>query len=199
MTPEEQTVVADSMGLALLVVLEMLSPAERICFVLHDMFSFSFDEIGQILGKSTDACRQLASRARRRVRTAEDPSADPLRQREVVDAFLVASRKGDFQTLLSLLSPDVELVADTAAVAIGAPERKDGPFDVATRFSGGAQSARAALLDGLAGLVWAQGGHPKVVFDFTVAAGKVKRIDMIGDEDVISEMNIEYLRRMKSE
>jgi RNA polymerase sigma-70 factor (ECF subfamily) len=199
MTPEERAEVADSIGLALLVVLEMLSPAQRIAFVLHDMFSFSFEEIGQVLGKSTDACRQLASRARRRVRTAQDPSADPQRQREVVDAFLGASRSGDFQTLLSLLSPDVELVADAAAVAIGAPERKDGPFDVATRFSGGARGARTALLDGLAGLVWAQGGTPKVAFDFTVIEGKVMRIHMIGDEDVLSEMNIEYLRREKGE
>ncbi len=199
MTPEERAEVADSIGLALLVVLEMLSPAQRIAFVLHDMFSFSFEEIGQVLGKSTDACRQLASRARRRVRTAQDPSADPQRQREVVDAFLGASRSGDFQTLLSLLSPDVELVTDAAAVAIGAPERKDGPFDVATRFSGGARGARTAFLDGLAGLVWAQGGKPKVAFDFTVIEGKVIRIDMIGDEAVLSEMNIEYLRREKGE
>jgi RNA polymerase sigma-70 factor (ECF subfamily) len=199
MTPEEQAEVADSIGVALLVVLEKLSPAERIAFVLHDMFSFSFDEIAGILGRSTDASRQLASRARRRVRTADDPSVDPQRQRAVVDAFLGASRKGDFQTLLTLLSPDVELVADAAAVAIGAPERKDGPFDVATRFSGGAQSARTALLDGLAGLVWARGGKPKVAFDFTVVAGKVTRIDMIGDEDVLSEMNIEYVRREKDD
>ena len=166
----------------------MLSPAERISFVLHDMFSVTFDEIAEILGKSSEACRQLASRARRRVRTAEDPAADPQRQRDVVDAFLIASRNGDFQSLLSLLSP----------VAIGAPERKDGPFDVATRFSGGAQSARIALLDGLAGLVWARGSKPKVAFDFTVVAGQVTRIDMIGDEDVLSEMNIEYLRREKT-
>jgi RNA polymerase sigma-70 factor (ECF subfamily) len=198
LAPDEQVVLADSMGLALLIVLEMLSPAERISFVLHDMFSVTFDEIAEILGKSSEACRQLASRARRRVRTAEDPAADPQRQRDVVDAFLIASRNGDFQSLLSLLSPDVELVADAAAVAIGAPERKDGPFDVATRFSGGAQSARIALLDGLAGLVWARGSKPKVAFDFTVVAGQVTRIDMIGDEDVLSEMNIEYLRREKT-
>jgi RNA polymerase sigma-70 factor (ECF subfamily) len=195
MTPEEQAVVADSMGMALLVVLELLSPAERISFVLHDMFSFSFEEVGAILGKSTEACRQLASRARRRVRTADDPGADPQRQREVVDAFLRASKSGDFQTLLSLLSPDVELVADAAAVAIGAPERKDGPFDVATRFSGGAQAARMALLDGVAGFVWSQGGKPKVAFDFTVVAGKVTRIDMIGDTEVLDEIAIEYPRR----
>jgi RNA polymerase sigma-70 factor, ECF subfamily len=199
MSPEEQAEIADTVGVALLVVLEKLSPAERIAFVLHDMFSFSFDEIGGILGKSSEASRQLASRARRRVRTADDPSADPQRQREVVDAFLGASRKGDFQMLLTLLSPDVELVADAAAVAIGAPERKDGPFDVATRFSGGAQSARLALLDGRAGLVWAQGGKPKVAFDFTVDAGYVTRIDMIGDEDVLSEMNVEYVRRAKGD
>jgi RNA polymerase sigma factor (sigma-70 family) len=195
MTPEEQVVLAESMGLALLVVLEMLSPAERISFVLHDMFSVPFEEISEMLDKSPEACRQLASRARRRVRTAADPVADPNRQREVVDAFLMASRNGDFDTLLSLLSPDVELVSDAAAVAIGAPERKDGPIDVATRFSGGAQSARTALLDGLAGLVWAQGGRPKIAFDFTVVAGRVTRIDMIGDEDILSEMTIEYLRR----
>jgi RNA polymerase sigma factor (sigma-70 family) len=199
MSPEEQAEVADSVGVALLVVLEKLSPAERIAFVLHDMFSFSFDEVAAILGRTTDASRQLASRARRRVRIADDPSVDPQRQREVVDAFLSASRNGDFQSLLTLLSPDVELVADAAAVAIGAPERKDGPFDVATRFSGGAQSARTALLDGLAGLVWAQGGKPKVAFEFTVIAGQVTRIDMIGDEDVLSEMNIEFVRREKSD
>jgi RNA polymerase sigma-70 factor (ECF subfamily) len=195
MSPEEQVVLADSVGLALLIVLETLSPAERITFVLHDMFSVPFDEIAEMLGKSPEACRQLASRARRRVRTANDPTADPQRQREVVDAFLDASKSGDFQTLLSLLSPDVELVADAAAVAIGAPERKDGPFDVATRFSGGARAARTALLDGLAGLVWAQGGKPKIAFEFTVVSGKVARIDMIGDEEILGEMSIDYVRR----
>ena len=195
LTPEEQVELAESMGLALLVVLEMLAPAERISFVLHDMFSVPFDEISEMLGKSPEACRQLASRARRRVRTAKDPAADPNRQREVVGAFLTASKNGDFQTLLSLLSADVALVSDAAAIAIGAPERKDGPLDVATRFSGGAQAARVALLDGLAGLVWAQGGQPKVAFDFMVIAGKVTRIDMIGDEKVLGEMTIEYVRR----
>lgn len=194
-TPEEQAVVADSIGIALLVVLELLSPAERISFVLHDLFSVPFEEIAEILAKSTDACRQLASRARRRVRTADEPAAQGHLQREVVDAFLSASRGGDFQTLLSLLSPDVELVSDTGAIAIGAPERKDGAFDVATRFSGGAQSARLALLDGRAGLVWAQGGTPTIAFDFTLVEGRVTRIDMIGDTDVLSEIQIDYVRR----
>jgi RNA polymerase sigma-70 factor (ECF subfamily) len=162
-SPEEQVELADSMGLALLIVLETLSPAERITFVLHDMFSVPFDEIAEMLGKSPETCRQLASRARRRVRTANDPTANPKRQREVVDAFLDAS--------------------------------KSGPFDVATRFSGGARAARTALLDGLAGLVWAQGGNPKIVFEFTVVSGKVTRIDMIGDEEILGEMSIDYVRR----
>jgi RNA polymerase sigma-70 factor (ECF subfamily) len=131
------------------------------------------------------------------VRSADDPTADPKRQREVVEAFLSASKSGDFELLLTLLSPDVELVADPAAVALGSPERKDGPFDVATRFSGGAKAARTALLDGRAGLVWAQGGRPKVAFEFTVSAGLVTRIDMIGDEEVLDEMDIEYVRGEK--
>ncbi len=148
-TPEDQAVLADSIGVAMLVVLELLSPAERISFVLHDLFSLSFDEVSEVLGKSPEACRQLASRARRRIRTSNEPSADPVLQRNVVDAFLRAARCGDFETLLSLLSPDVALVADAAAVALGAPERKDGPFDVATRFSGGAQADEwRSLMDG---------------------------------------------------
>jgi RNA polymerase sigma-70 factor (ECF subfamily) len=196
-TPEERAVIADSMGLALLVVLEMLSPAERIAFVLHDMFSVSFDEISEILDKSSEACRQLASRARRRVRTAEDPTSDPQRQREVVDAFLSASKSGDFQKLLSLLSPDVELMADPSAVGIGAPVHLYGPHDVASRFSGGAKAARTALLNGRAGLVWAQGGRPKVAFDFTLVAGQITNIDMISDEDVLGEMRIEYVPRVQ--
>jgi RNA polymerase sigma-70 factor (ECF subfamily) len=196
-TPEDQAVLADSIGLALLVVLELLSPAERIAFVLHDLFSVSFDEIGEILAKSPEACRQLASRARRRIRASDEPTADPQLQRDVVTAFLRAARDGEFQTLLSLLSPDVELVADTGAVALGAPERKDGPFDVATRFSGGAQAARVALLDDRAGLVWAQGGTPKVAFEFTLVNGIITRIDMIGDREVLDEIRVEYVRREK--
>lgn len=194
-TPEEQAIMADSIGFALLVVLEVLSPAERISFVLHDMFSISFDEIAGILGKSPEACRQLASRARRRVRTAEDPRRDPQRQREVVDAFLSAARGGDLELLLSLLSPDVELVADAAAAAMGAPGHLGGPDAVASLFSGGARAARTALLDGLAGLAWVQRGATRVAFDFTVVAGKVTRIEMIGDEEVLEEMHIEFLRR----
>ena len=194
-TPEDQAILADSMGHALLIVLDRLNPAERISFVLHDMFSVSFEEIAWILGKSAEACRQLASRARRRVRIAEDPASDPHRQREIVDAFLAAAKTGDFEMLLSLLSPDAELVADAAAIAMGAPASLVGPSDVASRFSGGAKAARIALLDGLAGLVWAQGGTPKVAFDFTVVAGRVSRIEMIADQDVLGEIDIDFVRR----
>jgi RNA polymerase sigma factor (sigma-70 family) len=194
-TPEDQAILADSMGYALLVVLDSLTPAERISLVLHDMFSVSFEEIAGILGKSAEACRQLASRARRRVRRAEDPTSDRERQRQVVDAFLAAARKGDFEALLCLLSPDVELLSDSAAIAMGSPTKLVGPHDVAARFSGGAQAARTALLDGLAGLVWSQGGTPKVAFDFTVVEGQVTKIEMIGDQDVLEEIDIEFLGR----
>ena len=193
LTPEDQAILADSMGHALLIVLDRLTPAERISFVLHDMFAVSFEEIGEILGKSPEACRQLASRARRRVRLAQDPTTDPQQQREIVVAFLAAAKNGDFQALLSLLSPDVELVADAAAIVMGAPASLAGPHDVASRFSGGAKAARTVLLDGLAGLVWSQGGAPKVAFDFTVVAGNVTKIEMIADPDVLEEIEIEVL------
>jgi RNA polymerase sigma-70 factor (ECF subfamily) len=193
-TPEEQAILADSMGPALLIVLDRLTPAERICFVLHDMFAVSYEEIAGILGKSPEACRQIASRARRRVRMTEDPTSDPQRQREIVDAFLAAAKTGDFQMLLSLLSPDVELVADAAAIGMGAPASLVGCNDVASRFSGGAKAARTALLDGLAGLVWSQGGTVKVAFDFTVVADKVTKIEMIAEHDVLGEIDIEVLR-----
>lgn len=190
-TPEDQAILADSMGPALLIVLDRLNPAERIAFVLHDTFSVTYEEVASILGKSSEACRQLASRARRRVRIAEDPTSDPQRQAQIVDAFLAAAKTGDFQMLLSILSPDVELVADPAAVAMGAPASLVGPNDVAMRFSGGAKAARTVLLDGLAGLMWAQGGTPRVAFDFTVVGAKVTKIEMIADSDVLGEMDIE--------
>jgi RNA polymerase sigma-70 factor (ECF subfamily) len=198
-SPEEQAVLADSLGVALLIILEQLSPAERICFVLHDNFSVSFDEIAVILSKSTDACRQLASRARRRVRTAEDPRSDPARQRVVVDAFLDAAKKGDFQSLLSLLSPNVELVADAAAVAMGGPPTQRGPREVAAVFSGRARAARVALIDGVAGLVWSQGGTTKVAFDFSLTDGLITKIEMIADEEVLGEMEIQNPRRLSDD
>lgn len=194
-SPEEQAVLADSLGIALLIILEQLSPAERICFVLHDMFAVSFDEIASIVAKSSEACRQLASRARRRVRTAQDPRTDPVTQRAVVDAFVVAAKSGDFERLLSLLSPDVNLVPDGAAVAMGGPETQHGPHDVATVFSGRARATRVALIDGLAGLVWSQGTITRVAFDFSLVGGLISSIDMIADVDVLEELTIESVRR----
>jgi RNA polymerase sigma-70 factor (ECF subfamily) len=196
-TPEDHAILADSIGQALLIVLDRLNPAQRISFVLHDMFSLSYADIAGILGKTPEDCRQLASRARRRVRVAEDPTFDPQRQRDIVDAFLAAAKAGDFKTLLSLLSPDAELVADAAATAMGVPASFVGANDVAGRFSGGAKAARTALLDGLAGLVWVQGGTPKVAFDFTVAGGKVTHIEMIADDDVLGEIEIEFFREAR--
>jgi RNA polymerase sigma factor (sigma-70 family) len=198
-TPEDQVILAESIGEALLIVLDRLTPAERISFVLHDMFAVSYEEIAGILGKSPEACRQLVSRARRRVRRAEDPTSDPQRQREIVDAFLAAAKSGDFQMLLSLLSPDVELEADPTAITMGAPASLLGSNDVASMFSGRAKGARTALLDGLAGMVWAQGGTAKVAFDFTVVDGKVTKIEMIADDDVLGEIEIEVLGRGSSQ
>src|SRR5262245_44253797 len=128
--PEYEAVLADSVGPALLVVLETLAPAERLAFVLHDMFGVPFDEIAAIVGRSPDAARQLASRARRRVQGADTASTDPDRQREVVDAFLAAARGGDFEALLALLDPDVVLRADAAAVTTGAPREIVGAMGV---------------------------------------------------------------------
>jgi RNA polymerase sigma factor (sigma-70 family) len=196
-TPEDQAVLADALGGALLVVLDRLTPAERIALVLHDMFSLSFGEVGGILDRSPEACRQLASRARRRVRQAQDPATDPRRQRETVEAFLTAATSGDFAALLAILSPDAELVADPAAVAMGAPAGLASSDEVATMFSGRAKGARTALLDGLAGLVWAQGGTPRVAFDFTVEAGRVTRIEMTADPEVLGEIDLEVLGRTR--
>jgi ketosteroid isomerase-like protein len=128
----------------------------------------------------------------------EDPTSDPQRQREIVDAFLAAAKTGDFQLLVSLLSLDAELVADAAAITMGAPTSLVGSKDVASMFSGRAKGARTALLDGFAGLVWAQGGTPRVVFDFTVVEGKVTRIEMIADSDVLEEIEIDLLGHRRS-
>jgi RNA polymerase sigma-70 factor (ECF subfamily) len=198
-TPEEQALLADSVGVALLIVLEQLSPAERICFVLHDTFSISFDEISLILSKSPEACRQLASRARRRLRTTDDPQADPGAQRAVVDAFLAAAKNGDFASLLNLLSPDVELTCDAAAIAMGGPAPQRGSHDVAAVFSGKARAARLAMLDGAPGLVWSQGGVTRVAFDFSMVRGKIVGIAMIADTEVLEEMLIEVPRRSKED
>jgi RNA polymerase sigma-70 factor (ECF subfamily) len=187
--PEQEALLADAVGPALLVVLDTLSPAERLAFVLHDLFAVPFDELGTILDRSPEAARQLASRARRRVRGATAP-ADPARQRQIVDAFLAASRDGDFDSLLALLDPDVVVRADAAAVATGAAPEVRGAREVAETFVGRARAAQTALIDGLAGLVWSRGGRPQVVFDITVDGDRITAIDLIADRDRLDAMEV---------
>ncbi len=192
--PEQEVMLAEGIGLALIVVLETLTPAERVAFVLHDMFAMPFDEIAPIVGRSETATRQLASRARRRVRgTPKAPRADVARQRKIVDAFLAASRGGDFGALLALLDPAVVLRSDAAAVQVGADMEVAGRESVAAVFAGRARTARAALIDGLPGLVWAPGGKPRVVFGFKVAQDKVVEIEMIADPARLEAMEVVIL------
>jgi RNA polymerase sigma-70 factor (ECF subfamily) len=187
--PEEEALLADSVGLALLVVLETLTPAERLAFVMHDVFSVPFDEIAGIVGRSPTAARQLASRARRRVQGAATiPDADFTQQRAVVDAFLAASRGGDFGALLALLDPDVVLRIDGAAADMGASGGIRGAETVARQFAGRAQVARMALIGGAVGAVWAPGGEPRVIFSFTLARGKIVAIDLIADPERLRQL-----------
>jgi RNA polymerase sigma-70 factor (ECF subfamily) len=197
--PEQQAVLADSVGLALLVVLDTLGPAERLAFVLHDMFGVPFEDIASILGRSTAAAKQLASRARRRVRGAapdEDVETDVTRQRAVVDAFLAASRGGDFDALLALLAPNVVLRADSTVVkrprANLQPEVR-GARAVAGAFAGRASGARMALIDGFVGAIWAQGGRTLSAFEFRVAHGKIVSIDVVADPARLGELEVEVL------
>jgi RNA polymerase sigma-70 factor (ECF subfamily) len=186
---------ADTVGAALLVVLDSLRPAERLAFVLHDMFAVPFDEIGGVLGRSPDAAKQLASRARRRVQGSADdaPIVDAGRHREVVAAFLAASRAGDFDALVALLHPDIELRADEGATRMGAPGRLAGAAAVAGMFSGRALGAQPALLDGADGMAWVVGGHAKVVWDLTIVDGVVTGIDMIASPDVLADIDVTAL------
>lgn len=197
--PEHEVEMADAVGLALLVVLETLSPAERVAFVLHDMFDLPFDEIAPIVGREPAAARQLASRARRRVRGVEhDPDADSSGQRRVVEAFLAASREGNFEELLALLDPDVVLRADAAAVAgaranaaAGAPPFEPeirGARAVATAFAGRAQGAQVALVEGKIGAAWAPGGTPRAVFRFEIVGGRVVSLEVIADGGRLAEV-----------
>jgi RNA polymerase sigma-70 factor (ECF subfamily) len=195
--PEHEAMLADAIGPALLLVLDTLGPAERLAFVLHDMFAVPFDEIGGIVGCSPAAARQLASRARRKVQgTADAESAgagDAARRRAVVEAFLAASRGGDFAGLLALLDPQVVLRADTAGIKVGAAALVQGADAVAETFSGRARAAQPALLDGAPGLVWSVGGTPRVAFLFTIADGRITAIDLLADPDTLAALDIEIL------
>ena len=189
--PEEAAMIADSLGPAMLVVLETLSPAERISFVLHDMFAVPFDEIAPIVGRSPAATRQLASRARHRVQGVDPAGAvDHTRARRTVDAFLSASRNGDFGALLALLDPDVVLSADADAVRVGATDLVRGSRAVAETFSGRARTAQLALIDGQPGAVWAAGGKPRVVFNFTVDDDKITGIELLANSTTLDELDL---------
>jgi RNA polymerase sigma factor (sigma-70 family) len=193
--PEHEALLADSLGLALIVVLETLPPAERLAFVLHDMFDVPFEEIGPILGRSASAARQLASRGRRRVRGATlVPDVDLARQREVVDAFLAAARNNDFDALVAVLDPDVVLRADRGALPAGASRVVQGARTVAEnalKFWRIAGFARPALVNGAAGIVaFAPDGRLFSVVGFTVRLGKIVEIDVLADPARLSRLNL---------
>ena len=195
--PEHQALLADSVGLALLVVLETLTPAERLAFVLHDMFAMPFEEIAPIVDRSPAAARQLASRARRRVQvSAAVPDADLSRQREVVDAFLAAARAGDFEALLAVLDPDVVLRADRGAAATGALQEVRGAHAVAERaltFARFADYGRVALVNGAVGVVTAPEGQPFAVMGITVTGGKIVELDVLADPERLRELDLTVL------
>jgi RNA polymerase sigma factor (sigma-70 family) len=199
--PEQEALLADSVGLALLVVLETLAPAERLAFVLHDMFAVPFDEIAPIVGRSPDAARQLASRARRRVhgvsgREGTDlvPDVELSRQRDVVDAFLAAARGGDFEALLAVLDPDVVLRTDRAARRPGMAAEIHGAATVAEQaVRGRARAAQPVLVNGAVGVIVAPRGRLLMVLDFTIADGKIVAIDAIADPERLRPLDLAML------
>jgi RNA polymerase sigma-70 factor, ECF subfamily len=193
--PEREALLADSVGPALLVVLETLSPAERLAFVLHDMFGVPFEEIAPIVGRSQTAARQLASRARRRVRgAAPSPDADLTRQREVVDAFLAAARGGDFDALVAVLDPDVVLRADSGAVHAGLTREVRGAPAMAKRaVKGRARAARPALVNGAVGVVVAPRGRLLMVLGFTIRHGRIVEIDILADLARLRQLDLALL------
>src|SRR5262249_12800826 len=192
--PELEALTADSVGLALLIVLETLTPAERLAFVLHDMFAVPFEEIAPIVGRSATAARQLASRARRRVQGAAIPDADLSVQRQVVDAFLRAARGGDFHALLQVLDPDVVLRADRGDMPAGPSRLVGGASEVArqaTMFSSRARFARPALVNGAAGIVvFDESGQLFSVLGFIVARGRIVEIDILADPARLSQLDL---------
>jgi RNA polymerase sigma factor (sigma-70 family) len=198
--PEQQALLAEGVGLALLVVLDTLAPAERVAFVLHDMFAVPFDQIAPIVGRSPNAAKMLASRARRRVQGAVPvPDADLARQRKVVDAFFAAARDGDFAALLAVLDPDVVVRADRGAVQAGASRVVRGAAAVAEQVltTGGfarlAQLAQPALVNGAAGVVMAAGGRPFAVVGFTVTGGRIVEIDILADPARLRQLDLAVL------
>ena len=202
--PDEEALLADMIGPALLVVLDTLAPSERLAFVLHDLFAVPFDEIAPILGRSSAAARQLASRARRRVQNSDEvQSRNRRRQQEVVEAFLAASRQGNFEALLKLLDPDVVLRADEAAVKTAAANRGRGApvlepevrgaDAVARALAGQAQAAQLALIEDTPGAVWAPGGRPRAVFAFHVIGDTIAEIEIVLSPAVVRALRVELV------
>jgi RNA polymerase sigma-70 factor (ECF subfamily) len=198
--PEQEAILADSVGLALLVVLDRLAPAERVAFVLHDIFDLPFDEIAPIVGRQPAAARQHSSRARRRVRGAGAQDTDRSRQRAIVEAFLAAAREGDFRALLAVLDPEIVLRADSASVQWSVAQRGPGVPKlapavrgapaVARALSGTTKAAQLALVNGAPGLVWAPAGRPGAAMRFTVVRGKIVEIDLIADPEHIRRLDL---------
>ncbi len=177
---------ADAIGVAMLVVLEALEPAERVAFVLHDMFDLPFDDIAPILGRTAVSTRQLASRARRRVRGA--PKEEARADRKVVEAFLTAARQGDFEALLGLLDPQVVMRGDAAAIRLGGPRQLSGSAAVAKAFQGRAQQARFVLVDGMAGVAVAPAGRLLLVLNVTTRSGRIVGIEAVADSGRLAQM-----------
>ncbi|WP_349826811.1 sigma-70 family RNA polymerase sigma factor [Brevibacterium litoralis] len=184
--PAEDVALADTVGVALQVVLDRLTPNERIAFVMHDSFGFEFSTIAEALATTPAAARKLASRARAKV--TQPRSEDALADWQVVDAFMTAAREGDFTRLVELLAPDVAVRGDAEAVAMGTPEAMDGREDVASFFNGAAKAALPVLVDERPGSAWFHRGEAKVLFDFTVVDGRVQRIDFRADPAVIARV-----------
>jgi RNA polymerase sigma factor (sigma-70 family) len=201
--PEADVALADAVGPALVVVLETLAPAERVAFVLHDLFDLSFEEIAPLVDRTPAAARQLASRARRRVRGVAVPPADAARRRAIVTAFLAASRDGDFEALVAVLAPDAVLRVDEAALQAAAANKWGreanlaseirGRPSVADAFKGRARGVTPALIDGEPGAVWLVGGQPRSAFVFAVDGGQITEIDLIMDPARIADLDVEIL------
>jgi len=190
---ERETELADNVGTALLVVLETLNPAERLAFVLHDMFAVPFEEIAPIVDRTPAAARQLASRARRRVQGAPAPDAELGHKRRIVDAFLRASRDGDFEGLLAVLDPDVVVRADAAAQRLGSlPEIRGAPA-VAESFKGRAQAAKTALVDGEVGVAVILGGRLRVALRVSFAGDRIAAVEAVADAERLAEIDLEVL------
>ncbi|HIT73987.1 MAG TPA: sigma-70 family RNA polymerase sigma factor [Candidatus Avipropionibacterium avicola] len=184
--PVEEVALADTVGIALQVVLDRLTPNERVAFVMHDSFGFEFSTIAAALGTTATAARKLASRARAKV--GQPRAEDQLADWEVVDAFMAAARQGDFTRLVELLAPQAVVVGDEQAVATGTPERIEGRQDVAAFFNGAASAALPVLVEGRPGSAWFHRGEARVVFDFTVTDGQVERIDFRAAPDLLSQV-----------